>query len=112
MAFKPFDDSANPSPAVLAARLALIRVLLKHEHPRDTWDGLSNLVAAISSRIARDQFGNTETTEQRSPKANLAPLVEALKKRRLQDAPHSYIPDSVFRSGPAPCAETFNKPVR
>jgi hypothetical protein len=85
MALNLFSVNTNKSPEAASERRALVRALITRQlsqRPRNTWDGINNLVAAISSRIAQDQLGRAETAEQPNPKASLAPLVQALKNRQ------------------------------
>jgi hypothetical protein len=82
-------SSNGMTPEQMSARRALIRALIKNqfsERPRNAWDGLNNLVGAISSRIAQDQLSKAETAEQPRPQTNLVSLVEVLKKRQIQGA--------------------------
>jgi hypothetical protein len=84
MGFNRFGTGMTPEQ--MSARLALIRTLIKNQfsqRPRNTWDGITNLVAAISSRVAQNQLGRAETVQPSSPQAKFAPLVEALKKRQI-----------------------------
>ena len=90
MAFNLFANETIKSPELRSERRALVRALITRQlsqHPRDTWDGINNLVGAISSRIAQDQLGKAETATHLSPEAKLAPLIQALKKRQIPALP-------------------------
>src|SRR5262245_29009736 len=89
MAFNLFGNETVKSPEQLSKRRALVRALMTRQlsqRPRDTWDGINNLVGAISSRIAQDQLDKAETIGQLSVQTKFAPLIEALKRKWTPDA--------------------------
>jgi hypothetical protein len=89
MTFNLFGNETIKSPEQLSERRALVRALMTRQlsqRPRDTWDGINNLVSAISGRIAQSQLDKAETEGRAGARANFAPLIEALRKRQTPDA--------------------------
>ena len=89
MVFNLLSKNTIKSSELQSERRALVRALITRQlsqRPRDTWDGINNLVGAISSRIAQNQLDTAETAGQLRSGANLASLVDALKKRQTTDA--------------------------
>jgi hypothetical protein len=89
MTFNLFGNETIKSPEQLSERRALVRALMMRQlsqRPRDTWDGINNLVSAISGRITQSQLDKAETVDQLSDEGRFAPLVKALKKKQASDA--------------------------
>jgi|GEM_PF-4323427 len=89
MAFNLFGgNSTIKSPEQLAERRALVRSLMARQlgqRPRDMWDGINNLVGAIGSRVAENQFDKAEAEGQAGAESALRPFNEALANKRTPD---------------------------
>jgi hypothetical protein len=84
-----FGDDQIKSSNLPAEQRAIVRALLTRQlsqRPHDVWDGITNLVGAISGRIARDHIDKIEMSGQKNAKATFAPIIDALQKRRSAGA--------------------------
>lgn len=89
MDFSLFGNDSIKSPEQLSERRALVRALMARQmsqRPRDMWDGVNNLVGAVSSRVAQSQLDNAEKEGQATAETGFAPLIAALRKKQSPDA--------------------------
>jgi hypothetical protein len=88
MDFNLFGNDSIKSPEQLSEHRALVRALMMrqlNQRPRDMWDGINNLVGAVSSRFAQNQLDKIEAEGQAGAEAGFAPLIEALRKKQVPD---------------------------
>lgn len=88
MDFNLFGNANIKSPQDLAERRALVRSLMERQmsqRPHDMWDGINNLVGAISGRVAESQLDNAENEGQAAAESTWKPFNQALLNKQTPD---------------------------